>query len=828
MSQEDMLYADIPFQRGMSFTTWGAYSFNSTEAEEEILEMKEIGIEWVGVNIWWTQESITSTEIFPGDWTDTPANITDFFKFIHEQGMKVLFKPMLDSQDEIWRSYIEASPDWIKEYARFIRYTAEIAENGSVEVFSIGCEMGNWQVHEDDVVSLIDDLREQDIYSGMLTYSANHDSFWYINFWDKLDIIGVDAYFAFTLSYNPSLQDMIEVWNGFYDDLHKFQKKWKKPILFTELGCQNRDGCNIAPNDNKFNLNQDEKEFQMFYESLFQSKIWKAPWFKGTYWWMWDCRVINELEDNGFTPQLPIIKSTIHKYYTQERELVYPNYWLEFIMILLLGGLITFISAYLIRKFYKLKENNSDELNNKSDENQEKKEHLITKFVLINGILFGAFIFWAFNYYNQTLFNILYSSVTKSFFLGESVVFILLTIVLSIVFMIFTWIFLQRLVYKRIKDRTILISTIILVCSVFILIIESFYSNTLSNEITLNFFLNLQVMIILGIIFSMTYLYGFPRHIFETLEKKEKLELLMKIVFGILAITSIMLIGLSYLLHEYLRAPSILIGITLLILVPLVFNYLEKIKLIKTNVVEFERISLKEKLRPNQMKFIEALLCLFAMVYYLGILRYYDVHVLINFNLRLLPNFFVPIGYSLLIAIPMILGFYVIINSKYASLSNKIDLENHSKNDILVFFFKMAIYFSLIMLIACWLFSDIAFELVLVLGGIPLIMIFMIYLIGNIDSTEIFKEKGSWKRLTLYLVIFLTIAFSANGITVGLLYILTFLTLQDGQIVVRTAFGEELGFDAIQLIYNIQLIVAVIPILISLVLLIIVVPKIRE
>ncbi|MBA7522351.1 hypothetical protein ES705_14469 [subsurface metagenome] len=271
VKQEGVSYPEIPFQNGMSFTTWGAYSFNSTEAKNQILEMKEIGIEWVAVNIWWVQKSITSTEIYPGDWTDTAENITAFFEYVHSKDMKILFKPMLDSQDKIWRSYIEATPEWIEEYSDFIKYTAEIAENGSVEIFSIGCEMGNWQVHTEDVIELIAEVRE--IFSGELTYAANHDSFWYIDWWDKVDIIGVDAYFSFTLDYEPTLEDMIEVWNGFYDDFEIFQKKWKKPILFAELGCQNRDGCNIAPNDVKFNDNQDEEEFQMFYKSLFESKI---------------------------------------------------------------------------------------------------------------------------------------------------------------------------------------------------------------------------------------------------------------------------------------------------------------------------------------------------------------------------------------------------------------------------------------------------------------------------------------------------------------------------------------------------------------------------
>lgn len=807
VSQEDMLYDDIPFQRGMSFTTWGAYSFNSTEAKVEILEMKEIGIEWVGVNIWWFQKNVSSTTIYPKDWTDTAPNITSLFDYIHAQGMKVLFKPMIDSEDQIWRSYIEASPEWITSYANFIKYTAEIAENGSVEVFSIGCEMGNWQVHEADVVALIAEVRQ--IYSGKLTYAANHDSFWYINFWDKLDIIGVDAYFSFTLSYNPSLQDMIDVWDGFYDDLTIFQRKWNKPIFFIELGCQNRNGCNIAPNDNKFNLNQDEEEFQMYYKSLFQSSIWTAPWFKGTYWWMWDCRVIDELTDIGFSPQLPIIKSTIHNYYSGDRNIVYPNFWINFILILVLGGLTTCMSTFAFRKL-------SSDIGDESEQDENRSSDLknpIFDFILISGIILGLFIFWAFTYYNQILFNVLYSAVTKSIFLGEGVLIIILFILISIVVMIFTWIILQRLIYFKPNHRLQFIIGTSMICSTLIFILEALFANTFTNEVSISFFLILQVMIILGILFSIVFYYGFPRHAFKDLEKTEKKTLLVKIVFGILGISTLFLVGLSYTLQILTRAPSLIIGITLLLLIPIMIKFIHSKEINDGKGVEIKRISLREKLKPNQMKLIEGFFCLFAFSYYLGILRFYDIHTLINFNLTLLPNFFVPIGFSILIAIPMVLGLYVIIKTKYPSIERKLDLVENSKNEIMLFLMKISIYFSFIILISCWFFTQISYEIALILGGIPLVMIFVIYLIGNTSSTEIFNQNTSWKRLTIYLILALTVAFTANGVMVGLLYLLTFLTVENGQIVVRTAFGEELGFDAIQLIYIIQLLTSIIPLL---------------
>ncbi|MHA1282023.1 MAG: glycoside hydrolase family 113 [Promethearchaeota archaeon] len=809
--QPGISYKHIPFQKGMSFTTWGAYSFNSTQAKEEIIKMKEIGIEWIAVNIWWYQESITSSEIYAGRWTDTAANITAFFKYIHSQGMKILFKPMLDPEDGNWRSNIIASDEWIKEYARFIKYTAEIAENGSVEIFSIGCEMGNWQTKSDDVVALIEDVRK--IFSGKLTYAANHDSFWYIDWWDKVDIIGLDAYFPFTLSYNPSLEDMISVWNGFYDEFNKFQKKWQKPIIFAEIGCQNRDGCNIAPNDVKFTTKQDEDEFKMFYESFFKSKIWTAPWFKGAYWWIWDCREIDELKDNGFTPQLPIIKSTLHKYYSEKREIIYQEYWAQLILILILGGLITLISILIVRKYYIiLLDNPIKEKTSKEMEDIKNFNNIFYEFGLIAGILFGIFLFWSFTYYNQALFNILYSIATKSIFLEGDIFNIMIALLILFILALFIWILIHRFIREKEAFRSELITIILIICSVMIFLREVYFIDYLASEVSIAFYFTILITILLGTITSLTFLYGSKTLNLADLNKIKRNNLIAKLILEIIAISSIIIIILSLLMKNNAEIPSISIGILLLLSTLPIYRII--------------RISLKEKDDNNKNKnllgkkrkkeiiIFEITLCLFAFSYYFGILRYYDPHALINFNLNLLPEFFIPIGFSLLLAIPLSLGTYELIKLKKPQITSIFDFTENPKLNVIMKILSWIIFFSLIIILLGWFFSKIAYEIALILGGIPLLTIFIILIIGLIDSEKLFKENFSWNKIIIYLMIFLTTAFTANGIMVALLYAMTFLTIENGQIVVKTAFGEQFGFDAIQLIYNIQLFASLIPILI--------------
>ncbi len=192
-------YPSIPFQKGMSYTTWGAYSFNSSQAITDLQVLKAAGVQWVAVNILWYQSNLTSFDIHAGNLsnpaetnTDSAANISAAFLYAKSIGLHIFFKPMLDLDSYTWRSLIVYTPQWMDAYTNWTVYCAEIAQNGSADMFSIGCEMGDMQSHTQGVLALIQDVRS--VYHGLLTYCANWDSFWYTNWWYAVDLIGVDVY----------------------------------------------------------------------------------------------------------------------------------------------------------------------------------------------------------------------------------------------------------------------------------------------------------------------------------------------------------------------------------------------------------------------------------------------------------------------------------------------------------------------------------------------------------------------------------------------------------------------------------------------------------
>jgi len=99
---------------------------------------------------------------------------------------------------------------------------------------------------------LIGTIRES--YSGQMTYAANFDNYDNIAFWDKLDFIGINAYFKLRADRTAKTdeakyKEISNSWNRIFDDIMTFQtnNKIEKPVIFTELGYTFKEDCSIFP-----------------------------------------------------------------------------------------------------------------------------------------------------------------------------------------------------------------------------------------------------------------------------------------------------------------------------------------------------------------------------------------------------------------------------------------------------------------------------------------------------------------------------------------------------------------------------------------------------
>ena len=94
------------------------------------------------------------------------------------------------------------------------------------------------------------------VYDGKLTYAANFDAYQDVAFWDKLDVMGVNAYFQLKPNIDDSLDDeeMLALftrrWEAILGKMARFQNKHGiegMPIVFTELGYTFRKHSTVEP-----------------------------------------------------------------------------------------------------------------------------------------------------------------------------------------------------------------------------------------------------------------------------------------------------------------------------------------------------------------------------------------------------------------------------------------------------------------------------------------------------------------------------------------------------------------------------------------------------
>lgn len=99
--------------------------------------------------------------------------------------------------------------------------------------------------------SVIAETRQS--FTGPLTYASNFDQFHKVEFWNDLDIIGINAYFKLRNSLVADKQlysSLLSGWNTALESIYSFEKAQgilDKKTMFTELGFRFRKNSTIQP-----------------------------------------------------------------------------------------------------------------------------------------------------------------------------------------------------------------------------------------------------------------------------------------------------------------------------------------------------------------------------------------------------------------------------------------------------------------------------------------------------------------------------------------------------------------------------------------------------
>ncbi len=280
------------FQKGIVYTSWMAEELALPISDITLARVKTLGYDTVAIMVPAYQDTLDSTLVFTNDNPngDTPTKeaLTHAIQTCHELGLRVMIKPHVDPRTDEARINIRPSEAWFDSYEAMIIKYAVLAEENKVEIFSVGTELEattfeTWTPRWNKV---IDKVKEN--YSGILTYSANWTEYQEVPFWDKMDFIGIDAYFPLTGTNNPSSEELKAAWTREADKIEAWLNEKKltgKGVIFTEVGYPSADGASRQPWVAITDIT-DEDEQANCLAAMFET-LTLRPWFKGYYIWQY-------------------------------------------------------------------------------------------------------------------------------------------------------------------------------------------------------------------------------------------------------------------------------------------------------------------------------------------------------------------------------------------------------------------------------------------------------------------------------------------------------------------------------------------------------------
>jgi len=282
-------------QKGVAYTSWWRGEYSSSHSDQTIEEIiKPLGANWIAIVETCYQKNTESTDIqcLTESKTPTDEDLEHVIQFAHDQGLRVMLKPHVNvlKNHNTWRGNIgfgedeEAWQTWFDSYTDFILRYAQLAQENQVDYFVVGTELGGTSQRSDQWRAIIIAVRE--IYEGPITYAANWDEVFQVDWWDDLDAIGVDAYFPLTDQAEPSVDELKKVWEPIVFHLGKFSQLWERPIIITEIGYRSIAGANqraYAETETPLiSLQEQANCYQAFFEA-FEGQEWWA----GVFWWNW-------------------------------------------------------------------------------------------------------------------------------------------------------------------------------------------------------------------------------------------------------------------------------------------------------------------------------------------------------------------------------------------------------------------------------------------------------------------------------------------------------------------------------------------------------------
>lgn len=268
----------------MSGQIWGTSAMRAA-----LVELRTLGVQSVAIHPYariGTDGSIQYRDPFATDYLLRAVQITN------EEKLSLFWKPHLAYWGNFsWRGAIHFGDDEVR-WTRFFRhYTAwmlahaRFAQTAGVPLLAVGVELDATVHREGEWRAVIAAVRK--VYRGNITFASNWDSYERVPFWDALDYIGVQAYFPLSTARPPPTAEIERRWDAHLSQLGKASRRWRRPVLFTEIGYNRSEDAAAKPWDPKLDNNPRTRALRRKLMEVALAKAKRATFIKGMYWWKW-------------------------------------------------------------------------------------------------------------------------------------------------------------------------------------------------------------------------------------------------------------------------------------------------------------------------------------------------------------------------------------------------------------------------------------------------------------------------------------------------------------------------------------------------------------
>lgn len=290
----------VSYQKGMAVPSWRRNEYLNDSLFISLSTLKDLGADCIAITPTWHQLTKQTNEIYPTLKTPSDSAIRNVILVAQSLGYRLMIKPHLDVEDGTLRTELQPTDflTWFRGYTNFILHYVNIAQSCSVDEFCIGTELkklssrAEWRM-------LIDSIRK--IYNGQLTYAANWDEYPNVTFWNYLDDIGVNAYFPLAENCEATIEEYLENFQLWLNQIDNFQTQVRKKIIITEIGYRSIKGSGLRPYDWQTSGLVSENDQAHAYQTVLET-LQRKSWLKGIYFWYW--QPILQEDSIGYTPYL--------------------------------------------------------------------------------------------------------------------------------------------------------------------------------------------------------------------------------------------------------------------------------------------------------------------------------------------------------------------------------------------------------------------------------------------------------------------------------------------------------------------------------------------